>query len=314
MAVALDPQMRAMLDFANASGPMFLRAETPELARAKMQALLEARTVEPPAVYRVEDRHIPGPHGPVPVRIYTSEGRIPKGVLVFFHGGGWVLGSITTHDVLARSLANAAGCIVVSVDYRLAPEHKFPAAPEDCYAATKWVAANAASFGGDPNRVAVGGDSAGGNLATVCALMARDRGGPKLVFQLLFYPAISAANDTPSQKEFSDDGFVLSRADMEWFWAHYLNEPADAANPLACPNQANNLAGLPPVLVETASHDPLRDEGERYAEQMKEAGVRVTLTRYKGVTHGFVSFADALDQGKAGIKEAGDVLRGAFGN
>jgi len=232
---------------------------------------------------------------------------------VYFHGGGWVLGSITTHDVLCRSLANAAGCIVVSADYRLAPEHKFPAAPEDCYAATKWVAANAGSFGGYPNRVAVGGDSAGGNLATACALMARDRGGPKLVFQLLFYPAISAANDTPSQKEFSDDGFVLSRADMEWFWAHYLNEPADATNPLACPNKANNLVGLPPALVETASHDPLRDEGERYAEQMKKAGVKVTLTRYEGVTHGFVSFADALDQGKAGIKEAGEALRGAFG-
>jgi len=313
MAVALDPQMKAMLDFANAAGPMFLRAETPEQARGKMQALLEARPVEPPPVYRVEDRHIPGPHGEIPIRIYTSEGRVPKGVLVYFHGGGWVLGSVTTHDVLCRSIAIAAGCIVVSVDYRLAPEHKFPAAPEDCYAATKWVAANAASFGGDPSRIAVGGDSAGGNLATVVALMARDRGGPSLSFQLLFYPAISAANDTPSQKEFSEDGFVLSRADMEWFWNHYLNGPADRENPLACPNAAGNLAGLPPALVETASHDPLRDEGDRYAEQMRKAGVKVTLTRYDGVTHGFVSFADVLDKGKAGIKEAAEALRAAFG-
>ncbi|MGO9454880.1 MAG: alpha/beta hydrolase [Candidatus Binataceae bacterium] len=313
MTVALDPQMKAMLDFANAAGPMFLRAETPEQARGKMQALLEARPVEPPPLYRVEDRHIPGPHGEIPIRIYTSEGRVPKGVLVYFHGGGWVLGSVTTHDVLCRSIAIAAGCIVVSVDYRLAPEHKFPAAPEDCYAATKWVAANAASFGGDPNRIAVGGDSAGGNLATVVALMARDRGGPSLSFQLLFYPAISAANDTPSQKEFSEDGFVLSRADMEWFWNHYLNGPADRKNPLACPNAAGNLAGLPPALVQTASHDPLRDEGERYAEQMRKAGVKVTLTRYDGVTHGFVSFADVLDKGKAGIKEAADALRAIFG-
>ncbi|MGO9606295.1 MAG: alpha/beta hydrolase [Candidatus Binataceae bacterium] len=313
MAVALDPQMKAMLDFANAAGPMFLRAETPEQARGKMQALLEARPVEPPPLYRVEDRHIPGPHGEIPIRIYTSEGRVPKGVLVYFHGGGWVLGSVTTHDVLCRSIAIAAGCIVVSVDYRLAPEHKFPAAPEDCYAATKWVAANAASFGGDPNRIAVGGDSAGGNLATVVALMARDRGGPSLSFQLLFYPAISAANDTPSQKEFSEDGFVLSRADMEWFWNHYLNGPADRKNPLACPNAAGNLAGLPPALVQTASHDPLRDEGERYAEQMRKAGVKVTLTRYDGVTHGFVSFADVLDKGKAAIKEAADALRAIFG-
>ena len=313
MTVALDPQMKAMLDFANSQGPMFLRAETPEGAREKMQALLEARATEPPPVYRVEDRHVPGPHGQVPIRIYTSEGRMPKGVLVYLHGGGWVLGSIVTHDVLCRSIANAAGCIVVSVDYRLAPEHKFPAAPEDCYAATKWVAANAASFGGDPNRVAVGGDSAGGNLAIATALMARDRGGPNLVFQLLFYPAISAANDTPSQKEFDRDGFILSRADMEWFWNHYLNSAADRNNPLACPNKASNLAGLPPALVQTCSHDPLRDEGERYAEQMKKAGVKVTLTRYDGVTHGFVSFADALDQGKAGIKEAGEALRAAFG-
>ncbi len=313
MTAPLDPQMKAMLDFANASGPMFLRAETPEQARAKMQALLEARPVEPPPVYRVEDRHVSGPHGQIPVRIYTSEGRVPKGVLVYFHGGGWVLGSIVTHDVLCRSIANAAGCIVVSVDYRLAPEHKFPAAPEDCYAAAKWVAANAQSFGGDPNRIAVGGDSAGGNLATVVALMARDRGGPRLIFQLLFYPAISAANDTPSQKEFSGDGFILSRADMEWFWNHYLSGPEDRNNPLACPNRASNLAGLPPALVETCSHDPLRDEGERYAEQMKKAGVQVTLTRYDGVTHGFVSFADVLDKGKQGIKEAGEALRTAFG-
>src|SRR5262249_622284 len=169
------------------------------------------------------------------------------------------------------------------------------------------------AFGGDPNRVAVGGDSAGGNLATVSALMARDRGGPQLVFQLLFYPAISAANDTPSQKEFSEDGFVLSRADMEWFWNHYLNGPADAANPLACPDRASNLAGLPAALVQTASHDPLRDEGERYAEQMKKSGVKVTVTRYDGVTHGFVSFADALDKGKAALREAGEALRTAFG-
>src|SRR5215470_8047989 len=188
MAAALDPQMKAMLDFANASGPMFLRAETPEQARAKMQALLEARTVEPPTVYRVEDRHIPGPHAPVPVRIYTSEGRVPKGVLVYFHGGGWVLGSITTHDVLCRSLANAAGCIVVSVDYRLAPEHKFPAGPEDCYAATKWAAAHARDLNADPARIVIAGDSAGGNLVAVTALMVRDKGGPSLRGQLMIYP------------------------------------------------------------------------------------------------------------------------------
>jgi len=314
MAVALDPQMKAMLDAANASGPMFLRAETAEQARVKMQALLQAQPVTPPEVYRVEDRSIAGPNGAIPIRIYTSQGRVPKPVLVYFHGGGWVLGSLETHDILCRSLTNGAGCILVSVDYRLAPEHKFPAAPEDCYAATKWVAANATSFGGDAGRLAVGGDSAGGNLAAAVALMARDRGGPKLSFQLLFYPAISAANDTPSQKEFTEDGLILSKPDMDWFWGHYLNASADRENPYACPNKAKSLAGLPPALVQTTSHDPLRDEGEAYAEQMRKAGVKVTLTRYDGVTHGFVSFADALDQGKKGIKEATDALRAALGN
>src|SRR5215831_2579818 len=200
MVVALDPQMKAMLDFANASGPMFLRAETPEQAREKLQALLEAQATEPPAVYRVEDRHIPGPHAPVPVRIYTAEGRVPKGVLVYFHGGGWVLGSITTHDVLCRSLANGAKCIVVAVDYRLAPEHKFPAAPEDCYAAAKWVVLNAAAFGGDPARIAIGGDSAGGNLTAAVGLMAAERGTPTFRFQLLIYPVTSYAFDTASYR------------------------------------------------------------------------------------------------------------------
>jgi acetyl esterase len=312
MAVALDPQMKAFLDAANAEGPLFLRAETAEQARAKMMALLEARKVEPPAIYRAEDRHIEGPHGLIPIRIYTPSGPAPMGTLVYFHGGGWVLGSVDTYDVLCRTIANAAECVLVSVDYRLAPEHKFPAAPEDCYAATRWVAANAASLGSDPRKIAVGGDSAGGNLATVVAMMARDRGGPALCFQLLFYPAISAANDTLSQREFAADGFVLSRADMEWFWNHYLSGRADRANPYACPNTARNLSGLPPALVQTASHDPLRDEGEAYAIQMRTAGVTVKCTRYDGVTHGFVSFNDLVDKGKTALQEAADALRAAF--
>jgi acetyl esterase len=312
MAVALDPQMKAFLDVANAEGPLFLRAETAEQARAKMMALLEARKVEPPAIYRAEDRRIEGPHGAIPIRIYTPTAATPMGTLVFFHGGGWVLGSVDTYDVLCRTIANAAGCVLVSVDYRLAPEHKFPAAPEDCYAATRWVAANAESLGSHPSRIAVGGDSAGGNLAAVVAMMARDRGGPALRFQLLFYPAISAANDTPSQREFAADGFVLSRADMQWFWNHYLTAPADRANPYACPNMARDLSNLPPALVQTASHDPLRDEGEAYAVQMRTAGVKVACTRYDGVTHGFVSFSDMVDKGKQALQEAADALRGAF--
>jgi acetyl esterase/lipase len=312
MTAPLDPQMKQLLDVANEPGVIFLRAETPEQARAKLQALAESRPHALIEMYDVEDRHIPGPHAPIGVRIYTPDARAPMPVLVYFHGGGWVLGSLETHDFVCRSLAAASGCLTVSVDYRLAPEHKFPAAPEDCFAATRWVAANAAHFGGDPNRIAVGGDSAGGNLATVVALMARDRGGPRLRFQLLFYPAISAADDTPSQREFADDGFLLSRADMEWFWGHYLDSPADARNPHACPNRASSLAGLPPALVQTASHDPLRDEGEAYAEQMRRAGVKVKCTRYEGVTHAFANFADMLDKGRQGVEEAAAALRAAL--
>ncbi|HYB91439.1 MAG TPA: alpha/beta hydrolase [Candidatus Binataceae bacterium] len=312
MAVALDPQMKLLLDAMNAAGPLFLRAETPEQARAKMAALIEARPRPVVPIYRVEDRHIPGPAGQIAIRIYTPQARTPMGVLVFFHGGGWVLGDLESHDGLCRSIANGAGCLTVAVDYRLAPEHPFPAAPEDCYAATRWVAENAASLGGDPSHIAVGGDSAGGNLAAAVAMMARDRGGPGLCFQLLIYPALSAACDTQSQREFADDGFLASRADAEWFWGHYLGAPGDRENPYACPNAAKDLGRLPPALVLTASHDPWRDDGEAYAERMRRAGVPVVCTRYDGVIHGFVSFADLLDKGKQALAQAAEALRSAF--
>jgi len=312
MAIALDPQMKIILDAFNAAGPMFLRAETAEQARAKMRALLEANQIPAPAIYRVEDRHIAGADGQIAARIYTPEGSPPMGVLVYFHGGGWVLGDLESHDRVCRALANGAGCVVVSIDYRLAPEHVFPAGAMDCYAATQWVAENAASFGADRSRMAVGGDSAGGNLAAAVSLMARDRGGPAINFQLLLYPVTDCALDTPSQKEFAEDGYVLSRADMEWFWKNYLDRAAEKNNPYACPLRAKNLSGLPPALVLTASHDPLRDEGERFAERLIAAGVKVTCTRYEGVTHGFVSFADALDKGKEGIRQAADALKAAF--
>ena len=310
----LDPQMKTLLDTLNAAGPMFLRAETPEQARAKMQALMEANPIPPEEIYRAENRHIPGVAGEIPVRTYTPEGNSPMGVLVYYHGGGFVLGDLESHDRVCRALANKAGCVVVSVDYRLAPEHIFPAAAEDCYSATKWVAENAASLGADPARLAVGGDSAGGNLAAAVSMMARDCGGPSIAFQLLFYPVTDCALDTPSYKEFANDGYVLSRSDMEWFWNHYLGPDSDAekTNPYACPLRAKNLAGLPPALVMTASHDPLRDEGERFAQRLISAGVKVTCTRYEGVTHGFISFADALDKGKAGQQQAAEALKVAF--
>ena len=312
MPTALDPQMKIILDAFNAAGPMFLRAETAEQARAKLRALIEANLISPPAIYRVEDRHIAGADGQIAARVYTPEGSPPMGVLVYFHGGGWVLGDLESHDHVCRALANGAGCVVVSIDYRLAPEHVFPAGAEDCYAATKWVAENAAALGADASRMAVGGDSAGGNLAAVVSMMARDRGGPAINFQLLIYPVTDCALDTPSQKEFAADGYALSRADMEWFWKNYLDPGVEKNNPYACPLRAKNLKGLPPALVLTASHDPLRDEGERFAERLIAAGVKVTCTRYEGVTHAFISFADALDKGKEGLRQAADGLRAAF--
>lgn len=304
--------MKIILDAFNAAGPMFLRAETAEQARAKLRALIEANLISPPAIYRVEDRHIAGADGQIAARVYTPEGSPPMGVLVYFHGGGWVLGDLESHDHVCRALANGAGCVVVSIDYRLAPEHVFPAGAEDCYAATKWVAENAAALGADASRMAVGGDSAGGNLAAVVSMMARDRGGPAINFQLLIYPVTDCALDTPSQKEFAADGYALSRADMEWFWKNYLDPGVEKNNPYACPLRAKNLKGLPPALVLTASHDPLRDEGERFAERLITAGVKVTCTRYEGVTHAFVSLADALDKGKEGLRQAADALRVAF--
>ncbi len=312
MASILDPQMKIILDEFNAAGPMFLRAETAEQARAKMRALVEAHPTPAPAIYRVEDRHVAGADGQIGGRVYTPEGSPPMGVLVYFHGGGWVLGDLESHDPVCRALANGAGCVVVSIDYRLAPEHVFPAGAEDCYAGTKWVAENAAALGADASRMAVGGDSAGGNLAAVVSMMARDRGGPKLNFQLLLYPVTDCALDTPSHKEFAADGYVLSRADMEWFWKNYLDPGVEKNNPYACPLRAKNLKGLPPALVLTASHDPLRDEGERFAERLIAAGINVTCTRYEGVTHAFVSFADALDKGKEGLRQAADALKAAF--
>lgn len=308
----LDPQMKQLLDtMAAAKTPPFHT-----LAPAEARRLMARRANQgaPEPLARVEDRTIPGPDGAIPIRIYTPDGKAPFGALVYFHGGGWVLGDIEMTDQPCRLLAKAAGCVVVSVEYRLAPEHKFPAAPEDCYAATRWVAENAASIGADPGRIAVGGTSAGATLAAVVAMLARDRGGPRIAYQLLVYPATTASLDTPSHREFARDNYyVLSRADMEWFWGHYLANDGDRANPYACPAHANTLRGLPPAFVITAEYDPLRDEGEAYAARLREEGVPAALKRYDGVTHGFFGMPAQLDKSRAVIAEAGSALRVAIG-
>jgi acetyl esterase len=305
----LDPQVKAYLDQMEALNGPTLDALTPEQVRQSIRMQQLAMPGEPEAVANVEDRSIAGPAGAIPVRIYTPQGGGPFPVLVFFHGGGWVLCDLDTHDGICRSLANGAACIVVSVDYRLAPEHKFPAAPEDCYAATQWVASNAAQFNGDPTRIAVGGDSAGGNLTAVISQLARDRQGPALVFQLLIYPATLFGADTPSMRE-NATGYFLTRQDTDWFAGHYLNSNDDMKNPMASPLLASDLRGLPPALVITAEYDPLRDEGEQYGQRLKAAGVPVTISRYNGMIHGFVSVP--FDRGRQALAECAAALRSAF--
>jgi acetyl esterase len=305
----LDPQAQAFLDQMVSLGTPQLHTLSPEDARKAFDKLAQLSGLKSEAVAKVEDRLIPGPGGQIPVRFYTPQGRAPFPLLVFFHGGGFAIGSVELYDEFCRAMTNAAGCIVISVDYRLAPQHKFPAAVEDCYAATKWVAANAKAIGGDSACIAVGGDSAGGNLAAVVALMARDKGTVPLVLQLLMYPATDLAHDTLSAQENANDYF-LTRDDMFWFRSLYLSSDADPNNPYASPLLAQDLHGLPPAVVITAEYDPLRDEGEAYAARLREAGVTTTCTRYNGMIHFFLSLP--FDQGKKGRQEVTAALRSAF--
>jgi acetyl esterase len=304
-----DPQMQVVLDQMKAAG----WKPTHTLSVAEARRAFKSRVAKGASVARTVDRTIPGPGGPLPVRIHWPPGAGPSPALVFFHGGGWVVGDLDTHDVTCRSLTNQAACVTVSVDYRLAPEHKFPAAVEDAFAATRWVADHAAELGVDAARLSVGGASAGGNLATVVSLMAREQDGPALVFQLLIYPVTDAALDTPSARSVTSDAYPLNRADMEWFWGHYLRGEADRRDPRASPALAASLAGLPPALVVTAEIDPLCDEGERYAQALTRAGGAAACTRYDGVTHGFVGMEATLDKGRAAVAECVRALRRAFG-
>lgn len=264
-------------------------------------------------VGRVEDRSVPGASGgpPIPVRLYwprTAGDRLP--LLVFFHGGGWVIGDLDSHDPLCRAMANETGAVVMAVDYRLAPEHHFPAAAEDAYAATAWAHAHAAELGAAPSRLAVAGDSAGGNLAAVVALMARDRGGPRLRLQVLVYPVVDCARNTPSYRA-NAEGYFLTAAHMRWYWEQYLGT-ADGSHPYASPLRARDMSGLPPAYVVTAEFDPLRDEGEAYAQRLREAGVPVTARRYDGMFHGFFSLAELLPAAREANVAAFAAVRAAL--
>ena len=309
----LDPQARALVELWATTAQPKTETLSPSEARRALEVRQALTGVGAEPVGGVEDRTIPGPGGPLRIRIYRPSAPPPRPLLVFFHGGGWVLGNLDTNDALCRALTNAARCLVVSVDYRLAPEHKFPAAVEDAYAAVCWAADAGASVGGDPSRLAVAGSSAGGNLAAVAALLARDRGGPRLAYQLLLYPITNYDFETASYRAYAE-GFGLTRAEMQWFWRHYLNDEREGAHPYASPLRAEDLSGLPPACVITAGYDVLRDEGLAYAERLRAAGVPVASWHYPGMVHAFVGNANVLDAGKSAIAAIGQALRAALGS
>ena len=297
IATALDPQARAVIDLVIKSGRPAYHQLSPKDARQLFRETRPASTPTPPEIGAVRNLTVEGPLGPIPLRIYRPAGvsaATPLAVLVFFHGGGWVIGDLETHDVLCRQLTAESGVSVVSVAYRLAPEHKFPAAVDDAWAATRWVVAHAAELGVDASRVVVGGDSAGGNLAAVVALLARDQGVPSIALQVLIYPVTDLAAETRSYRDFAE-GYLLTREGMRWFIAHYLNAESEAADWRASPVRARSLAQLPPALIVTAGFDPLRDEGEAYAKRLRDAGVRVDSVCYGGMIHGFVPMGRLID-------------------
>jgi acetyl esterase len=304
----LHPQVEALRRERLAAGVRPLHQLSVAEARGS-EALAPVSAPEP--VAEVVERSLPGPERDIRARFYLPSGDRPLPVLLYFFGGGWVLGSLDAVDPTCRRLANAVPCAVVSVAYRRSPEHRFPAALEDCFAATSRVVDHAASLGLDPDRVAVGGASAGGNLAAAVALLVRERGGPRLAFQLLVYPLLEHAPATPSRRDALDDPFFGPK-DVAWCWSHYLADPGDGDSPFASPLRASDLEGLPAALVVTAELDPLRDEGELYAERLREAGVPAELVRFQGMVHGFFSRPDVLDAATEAQALAATALRGAF--
>ncbi|BCL84223.1 alpha/beta hydrolase [Ktedonobacteria bacterium brp13] len=305
----LDPQTNAALKRLRAINYTLTRDFTPEQARRRERALTQLTAPnKPEQVANTENRDIPGPAGAIPIRIYTPQGYGPFPILLYFHSGGGVIGNLDSEDGLCRRLANLSECLVVSVDYRLGPEYRFPIGLEDCYAATQWVAEQAINFNGDASRIAVSGMSAGGNLAAVIAHMAHDRGGHPLIFQLLLVPITDfRLPQTVSLTEYAD-GHLLTQEDLIWFGDHYLNSEEDRTNPLASPYLASSFAGLPPALIITAECDPLRDDGECYGKRLQEANIPVTISRRSGAIHGFI----VPDQINAILAESSAALRTAF--
>ena len=293
-AAAIDPRGIELLSVAEARA----RGGSVAIATVPFEDVREVRDI----VIDVDPR--------VAARLYRPASETLP-LLVYFHGGGWVVGSVALSDTFCRSLANASGCAVLSVDYRLAPEHRYPAAPDDAYAATRWAATHAEGLGIDPARIAVGGSSAGGNLAAVVSLMARERGAPRIALQLLHVPVTDHDFARPSYVT-NAKGFGLTRAGMEWFWDHYAPDPSRRDEPYASPLREKDLAGLPPAIVVTAECDPLRDEGAAYAERLRAAGVTVTHLDYPGMVHAFMGWTSVVPTGARAMREVGAELRRAL--
>ena len=305
MSGSIHPQAQLLLDGKAAIGVPPFWELTPEQARAIVTANNE--TIGPgPAVETVRDVLIPGHAGGIPARVYSPVPDAP-GVVVYYHGGGWVVGCVEDWDASCRALAVASRCDLVSVNYRLAPEHVFPAAADDAYDAVVWAAGTLA----DGRPLVVAGDSAGGNLAAVTALRARDLGGPPLALQVLVYPVTDHNLNLPSYREYDGTEFIVNRLDMVWYWDHYAPDPAIRANPYASPLRAAEMSGLPPAYLVTVEHDPLRDEGFAYADRLRAARVPVEHRHYGSQIHGFFTFVNLLDDADKAVSDAGAAVRAA---
>jgi acetyl esterase len=306
----LHPSTQALLTLIEQSGLPATHTLSPVEARRYYRERRSFTQAQPLPVASVTELSAPGPHGAIPLRLYkplpASTDALP--VLVYYHGGGWVIGDLDTHDVLCRDLAHGSGCAVVAVDYRLAPEHPFPAAVDDCLAATYWVQRNAAQWGLDGSRLAVGGDSAGGNLAAVVAIAARDAGDLPIAFQLLIYPATDQRRTAPSHQS-NGQGYLLTRDTMDYFHDHYLGGDAQDWDWRASPLLAEDLGKLPPALVLTAGYDPLRDEGLYYAQRLSESGNSVTYLCFERQIHGFIPMGKVLDEANAAVAMCAAELR-----
>ncbi|TAN34278.1 alpha/beta hydrolase [bacterium] len=306
----LDPEVQAFLQRAATAGARPPEELPLEEARRGPDSTAAALFGPMDELAAIEDATIPGPGGPIPVRLYRPSMRRDLPILIYFHSGGWVVGSLETHEGLCRALAKKGDCLVVSVAYRLAPEHKFPAAVEDAWAAVQWLARHADDVGGDPARLAVGGDSSGGNLAAVVALRARDH-GLELALQLLVYPVVDCNFETLSYRE-NAEGYNLNRSTMRWYWRQYLASESDAANPDASPLRAVDVSGVAPALVIVCEYDPLRDEGLAYARRLESAGVPVSTRCYEGQIHGFLRMPAVIGRAREAIGESAGALRAAF--